>query len=82
MNSYLNSGVILVYKVILNELDGQSAFPYTTSPDNYQLVFCHSGWKREKVNGEKVKTEKCNLIGFNQEQLGKNTTFADTSFSL
>lgn len=58
MNSYLNSGVILVYKVILNELDGQCTFPNATSTDNYQLVFCHSGWKREKVNGKGVTNRK------------------------
>ncbi len=58
VNSYLNSGVILVYKVILNELNGQSAFPNATSPDNYQLVFGHSGRKREKVNEERVRNRK------------------------
>jgi len=55
VNSYLNSGVILIYKVILNELDGQCTFPNATSTDNYQLIFCHSGWKREKVNGKRVR---------------------------
>lgn len=43
---YLYSRVIFIYKVVLDELDGESAFSNASSSDHHQLIFRHSspGW--------------------------------------
>jgi hypothetical protein len=40
--SHLDSGIIFVYEVILDELYGQSTLAYTSGSNHHQLVLGHT----------------------------------------
>lgn len=40
--TYLDSWIVFIHKVVLDELDGESALAHTSCPDHHKFVLGHT----------------------------------------
>lgn len=73
--SYLDCWIIFVHKVILDELDGESALPNASSSNHHQLVLSHA-WKEPNTTtrSRDFPSDLQPMLSFNQLILSSSSS--------